>query len=160
MPETILDEYLKLTGSTTRFLEQLAGADISATVVSQTVDEQAGVIIRVSTLHAGDSKPMLAASCRLCLANLKVAEREALLNSSRPIGDILLSGGTESFRRQDVTVDAAGDHALSVHLPDALDSAMIKSFDLWYGDRFIGHLEEVTSLSALRNARRQEFKLG
>ena len=49
MPETILDKYLTLTGSTTRFLEQLANAPISAKVLSQSVDQTEAVILRVST---------------------------------------------------------------------------------------------------------------
>jgi len=152
MPDTILDKYLTLTGSTTRFLEKLANAPISAKVISQSVEEADAVILRVSTLHAGDSAPLLAAESSLSLENLTALEKDALLNSDRPIGDILLSGEGQSFRRENVKISSADNHRLRSHIAGAAGAVMLKSFDLWFGDRFIGRLEEVASLASLSGA--------
>ena len=159
MPETILDKYLTLTGSTTRFLEQLANAPISAKVLSQSVDQAEAVILRVSTLHAGDSAPLLAAMSSLSLENLTAVEQDALLNSARPIGDILLSGQDQTFRRENVAIASADNHKLRSHIAGAAGPVMMKSFDLWFGDRFIGRLEEVASQSSLSGALNTECKL-
>ena len=143
MTACALTKYLTLTGSTTRFLQQLSGQPVIASVHLQTMLSRGKLIERISTLHVGDSAPILAAKCLLNLTDLTDHEISRLTTSTDPIGGILLDSDAADLRREAVTLQRTARHPLAHFLSVDAAAYHVKSFELWQGERFIGDLEEV-----------------
>lgn len=143
MAAAALTDYLALTGSTTRFLEKLSGHPVTASVHLQTTLSRGKLIERVSTLHVGESGPILAAKCLLNLSDMTEHEIARLTSSNDPIGGILLDTNAADLRREDLSLQRVERHPLAHYLSVDATAYHVKSFELWQADRFIGDLEEV-----------------
>lgn len=145
----LLTTYLELSGSTTRFLEAVSEASVHANIRSQHACKRTQTLERLSTLHVGDSNPILAAQCRLNLEALSDSEIKQLTETTHPIGAILLSTSEEGLRRESVTITQIDQHPLAELLDAGSGLIFSKSFELWQGSRFIGHLEEIVSEASI-----------
>lgn len=151
MSDNTLEQYLALSGSMTQFLEQLCDANVVAQVHAQSINTDEKMLLRDSTLHVGYGPAVLAARCKLSTSILTEAELNLLLETSTPIGSILLANQNAPLRRENVEVSRHVNHALNEYLA-ASDEIFSKTFDLWQGDRFIGRLEEIVSQASLSAA--------
>lgn len=148
----VLSQYLELSGSTTRFLESISGGAVRAQIHAQERCDETNTLSRVSTLHIGDSAPILAARCRLNIVALTEFEVTRLTETNDPIGAVLLATIDEDLRREDTEITGVDTHSLVEVLAAVAASYHLKTFNLWQAGRFIGKLEELVCEEALKRA--------
>lgn len=92
MPSQRLNDYLALQGSTTFFLEAIAGAPVEVEVLAQRIETQAGgseVLRRRSRLYVRDpGNILLVAESSIQLACIDAQQRQKLLDGSVGIGKL------------------------------------------------------------------------
>lgn len=130
-------------------MEMESGQTVRANIHEQHLHHEEQSLLRISTLHIGQSLPLLTAKCILDVENLKELEIFALTHSDTPIGTILLQSSSDALRRQNIVVTRHQTHELSNYLQSDSVTLYSKSFELWHGTRRIGHLVELVSETSL-----------
>ncbi|MCP5050293.1 MAG: DUF98 domain-containing protein [bacterium] len=157
-PKKELEKLLTMEGSTTAFLEKLAGKKLNVSMEFQKeIHEEAGLeIVRLVKLYFDDPQhPVILAITSLPKATLTQTEIRQIKDGSIPIGKIFGITKTKQFRKSDITMEEVSDRRLAKKLNVAdvekEHKCFKKEYTLWVKDRKIGVIKEIfTEQSFLR----------
>lgn len=154
-PESLLWRFLRHTGSTTAFLEELLGEELRVDVLVHR--ERSGptgpCLERESILSGTHSGPLVASHCILDLKAWSDEDAELLRAGKAPIGRILNMQSAGDLIKDQLSVEHGGRHPLVglLSVADA-DQASLKHYRLRRGDQCIGQFIEAVSEASLRRA--------
>ena len=143
--ERDIQRLLDSTGSTTFFLEQLAGRRINVVVILQKILEEHGVaqLYRESLLYCITSdSPILFSVCLLDLEAFLPQELEQLWAGSRPLGKIVDPDNAGQLRKVNSSWDSRFDPHLSGKLKTNTMLCYTRHYDLFVSDRRVGKISE------------------
>jgi chorismate-pyruvate lyase len=148
---SLLWRFLRHTGSTTAFLEDLLGEELRVEVLAHT--EMGPGLERESLLKGSRTGPLVASHCLLNLAAWSDENAAMLRAGKTPIGRILKMQSASDLIKDRIAVENGGGHRLVALLsvPDA-DRAFHKRYRLMRGDTCLGEFMEAVSEASLRRA--------
>ncbi|NOU51946.1 hypothetical protein HG263_15545 [Pseudoalteromonas sp. JBTF-M23] len=142
--QQLLKDYLKLSTSTTAFLEEKAQQKISVQVHKQLQAED--TLTRHSVLYLKNpNSPLLYAECLFDLSLLCDTQKHALIEQNLTIGDIF---GCEHLRKVGSRCDRAQTHKYE-RILDVVGPYYLRSFDLYFKQHKIAQLLEVVNAHSL-----------
>jgi chorismate-pyruvate lyase len=151
----LLWRFLRHTGSTTAFLEDLLGEELRVEILVQKerVGPTGRILERESILKGSRSGTLVASHCILNLATWDDEDVDQLFAGNAPIGRILKMRSADDLRKDHISVESGGRHRL-VRLLSVADGdrAFLKRYHLRRGDECVGEFVEAVSYASLCRA--------
>lgn len=144
--QSILTEYLSVTGSTTDFINYHSNVDMKVKVLEQLVKQK--LIIRKSILYTrSQQQPILFASGVFYINSIKKRLVEKLIEGKLPVGEIF---GNNTLKKENEIVKETNDPDLLEQLKTTEPECCIRKFDLVYGRNRIAVLTEAVNSETLQ----------
>jgi chorismate-pyruvate lyase len=152
---SLLWRFLRHTGSTTVFLEDLLGEELRVEVLThkERSGEKGPSLERESILRGSRSGPLVASRCVLNLAAWNDEDAALLRAGEAPIGRILKMQTASDLTKDQISLENGGQHRLVrlLFVADA-EQAFHKRYRLRRGDGCIGAFVEAVSEASLHRA--------